>query len=420
MLSSRPATVVLLLLGPLVLLLGLASAVAAAESAAEPTVVVHRLPRDVLVPEVKVAADGTVHMVYGTSEKEAFYQQSTDGGATFSSPLKLSTTVKVCTTMGERGPKLAVGGADGKAIHVVWMDDWYPGALTYVRAVHSADGGKTFSTPVAASDAHGVDGANVAVDGAGNIVAFWHDLSHNQTDGQKVDKPANSSEATWLYFTESTDGGASFKFPSTRVQADGKPPAACSMCMTSTATSADGSSVSVVFRSALNDIRDFYEISATAPARARNAWTSSRVNADNFYQTTCPMNGPTVSAGSKGQARVAAFTTGGTVAGKGFDDFAYWALSSPAAGGAWTEHVPTPDHVRSERYPTAAIGGLRQDAVLMTWQVGPMAVSGTASVKYSLFHINGTAWRTSKGSVVELGTGFAGTKPTVWSAQNGT
>lgn len=62
--------------------------------------------------------------------------------------------------------------------------------------------------------------------------------------------------------------------------------------------------------------------------------------------------------------------------------------------------------------------------MLFVWQVGPMTVSGTAQVKYALFHaVNGTAIRTpAKGTVVELGTAFAGTKPTVcqWVGVDGT
>lgn len=72
-------------------------------------------------------------------------------------------------------------------------------------------------------------------------------------------------------------------------------------------------------------------------------------------ETTCPMNGPTVTRTGTTTTRVAAFTTGGTVGGRGFDDYAYWAMST--AEGAWAQHVPTPDHVRSERYPTAVVGG---------------------------------------------------------------
>ena len=379
---------------------------------------VHRLPRDTLVPDVKVTADGTVHMVYGTSEKDAYYQQSADSGATFSTALKLNTVGKVTTTMGERGPKIAIGG-DG-SIHVVWMDDWYPGALTYVRAVHSTDGGKSFSTPVAASDSHGIDGANVVVDGAGTVVVFWHDLSHNTTSGQQVPKPANSSEATWMYFVQSTDGGKTFSASQQVNIQGGMPAATCSMCMMGTAADPSGKSVSVIFRSALNNIRDHYELT-TSPPYSGNKWQASRVNMDNFYQTSCPMNGPTIT--QAGKTRVAAFTTGGTVAGRGFDDYAYWSIStlSNGAPAQWTEHVPTPDHERNERYPTAMLGGPSNDLVLFIWQVGPMAVSGDASVKYTLYHQNGTAIRDpTAGTVVELGTAFAGTKPTGWAAADGT
>ena len=439
-------------------------------------VVVHRLDADVLTPDIKTHA-GTVHMVYGTSSKDAFYRQSTDGGENWSVPLQLNTrgtcdsalndvcgssrgagdtctsclsmatfthaTIiraagcnggdltafcrptsepagKVTTTMGERGPKLAVA-ADGTHLHVVWMDLWYPGALTYVRAVHSEDGGRTWSAPVAASDTHGIDGSTVAVDGTGTVIVLWHDLSHTTSDGQPVAKPANSSEATWMYFVRSDDHGASFSFPSQRVQiVGGMPAATCSMCMMDAVRSVNGA-ISVVFRSGLNNIRDFYELTASPPYTT-NAWTPQRINEDQQYQTTCPMNGPTITqAVDNGALRVAAFTTGATQPGQGFDTFAYW--STADAGGPWGMHVPTPNHERNERYPTAIVSGSGDDAVvLFVWQVGPMAVSGIAQVKYALFHaVNGTAIRSpGKGSVVELGTAFAGTKATVWVGINGT
>ena len=56
--------------------------------------------------------------------------------------------------------------------------------------------------------------------------------------------------------------------------------------------------------------------------------------------------------------------------------------------------------------------------MLLLWQVGPMAVSGTARVKYALYDVSSNP--PAPGSVVELGTAFAGTKPTVWVDLEGT
>ena len=56
-------------------------------------------------------------MVYARN-RNAYYIRSTDNGATFSQPVQVNSEGTVGFTMGERGPKLSVGG-DG-VIHVVW------------------------------------------------------------------------------------------------------------------------------------------------------------------------------------------------------------------------------------------------------------------------------------------------------------
>jgi hypothetical protein len=54
-----------------------------------------------------------------------------------------------------------------------------------------------------------------------------------------------------------------------------------------------GSTISVVFRHVANNIRDFYELTSSPP-HTQNKWAPSRVNTDDWYQQTCPMNGPVV------------------------------------------------------------------------------------------------------------------------------
>eukprot|EP00040_Diaphanoeca_grandis_P014774 m.75076 g.75076 ORF g.75076 m.75076 type:complete len:422 (+) comp24733_c2_seq1:43-1308(+) len=372
-------------------------------------VVVHRFTDDIIAPEIAVH-NGTVHMVYGTTSKNAYYQRSVDDGVTWSTRVKLNPgpgpmVGMVTTTMGERGPKISIGSADG-SIHVAYMDLWAPGVLTYVRAVHSVDGGNSFSPPVQASDQHGIDGSTIAADGRGNVLAFWH-VNHTSP-------PPNATEATWLHYAESNDNGNTFGKNQLVTISGGMPPIACSMCMVSTTVETDGQ-FKIAFRSAVNNIRDFYEISGRA---GENNWAPNRINSDHWHWTACPMNGPSLTHGGvASRMDVVAFTTGGTGSGNGFDDYAYWSIRD-RNDGTWKLSVPTPTHQRNERYPTATSGGADGDTVVMVWNVGPMAVSGTARVIYAIYNAS-THPPSTIGQSVDLGTSFAGTKATLWTASDG-
>ena len=87
---------------------------------------------------------GVLHMVYGLGD-DAWYVRSRDNGGTFTAPVRVNSEGKVCLTMGERGPKLALGR--DSSIHVVWGDRWSPGVKCYVRYARSVDGGKSFEPP---------------------------------------------------------------------------------------------------------------------------------------------------------------------------------------------------------------------------------------------------------------------------------
>ena len=128
-------------------------------------------PDKALVPDVVVDAKGVLHMVYGLGD-DAWYVRSLDNGGTFSPPVRVNSAGKVELTMGERGPKLAVG-SDG-SIHVVWADRWSPGAECRVRYSRSTNGGQSFEPVKQISPMPGVDGATIAADGEGNVLVFWH------------------------------------------------------------------------------------------------------------------------------------------------------------------------------------------------------------------------------------------------------
>jgi hypothetical protein len=368
---------------------GLAIVVAAALGARLPggDTAVHlvRPPEGSLVPDVVMDAKGRLHMVYGLGD-HAWYVSSIDDGRTFGPPVRVNSEGAVQLTMGERGPKLAVG-TDG-SIHVAWVDRWSPGAKVLVRYSRSIDGGKSFEPAKRISSMPGVDGATMTADGEGNVLVFWHVFDPPQEE---------VPNGHWMYLSRSTDNGASFA-PGERVRiADGRD-LACSMCMMRARTAADGN-VYLAFRSAENNIRDFYVLRSR---KAENRFTALRVNEDRWELRTCPMCGPELTLDADGRA-FCSFMTRHSV---------YWATLAPGGAG-FALHVATPSGEGDEIYPSA-VANRRGEAIFL-WQVGPMSVSGRATVKWAIYTIDG-AFTGRQGTA---GVSTSGTKATAFVGADG-
>ena len=354
--------------------------------------------RDCLVPDLVLdVTTNTLHCVYGTSTKEARYQQSQDGGATWSPALVLSDARGVTTTMGERGPKLSVPpGAGGQLVYVLWPDLWSPGVQTHARLVVSRNGGLNFSAPQQASDRFGIDGATMAGDAAGGVLVAYHWLNAS------FPRPPNASEATWLLARSSRDFGATWSAES--LVATTATSVACSMCQMRARSTGVAGAFELAFRSAANSVREPYLLQATLDVTA--TWQAQRIPGPGWYLESCPMNGPELELSSGAFSSLVAFMS--TDANQVF-----WSGRS-AATGEFTPPVGTPPGSSSggggnERYPTALYSPqLKQ--VLMVWNVGPMAVSGTAEVQWATYGEDGTP----TGEAGSLGTSFAGTKATAW------
>lgn len=365
-----------------------------AESAL-PEVRVLPLPEAALVPDVMMDGAGVLHMVYGLGE-DAWYVRSADNGRTFSSPVKVNTEGKVTLTMGERGPKLALGQAGmltntrirvwAPSIHVVWADQWSPGVQVYPRYSRSLDGGRTFEPPRALAALTGIDGLTVAADGAGTVVAFFHQVSPPQ---QEI------PEAHRLYLARSTDNGTTFG-PEERMKIQGMDALACSMCMMRARITADADAC-LALRVANDNIRDFFLL--RSPKR-ENAFTPLRVNEDYWELKTCPMCGPELTLDPAGRM-LCAFMSRHRI---------YW---SALDDGRFTLHVATPANENDEIYPAAFGDG--RGHVLLVWQVGPMAVGRTATVKWALYRNDGTF----TGKQGTLGMSTSGTKATAFLGTDG-
>ena len=283
--------------------------------------------------------------------------------------------------MGERGPKLALG-RDG-SIHVVWGDRWSPGAKCYGRYARSIDGGKSFEPAKQTSPMPGIDGPTIAADGEGNVLVFWHVFDPPQKE---------VPQGHWMYLSRSTDNGATFA-AAERIKVSGIKDLACSMCMMRARIARDGS-VYLVFRSAENNIRDFYVLRSPT---AENRFTPIRVNEDNWELKECPMCGPELAIDQEGQA-LCAFMSRHRV---------YWS-ALPGGDSAFKLHVATPANEKDEIYPTAVAN--RKGEVLFLWQVGPMSVSGRATVKWAIYRRDGTL----TGQQGTIGVSFSGTKATAF------
>lgn len=169
---------------------------------------------------VKVGPDGTVFVVWlDTVDKQAVERISIshDGGKTFPSA---NITVALVTDDfvsplpgssfrqdGRTFPSLSIA-PDG-TLHVIWGN--HTDGHAVVLATHSTDGGLAWSTPVVAGDVAGRSAffASVSADPSGNVNVGFQAMD----DVPSGTKPGAGVVHYDSYFTQSTDGGASFRSP---------------------------------------------------------------------------------------------------------------------------------------------------------------------------------------------------------------
>lgn len=143
-------------------------------------------------PQVAVDSNGTIYMVWEddtATNSNILFSLSTDGGATFSTPVNLSKTSGLSFN-----PRIAVGSAG--SVSVVWEDDT-PGN-NVIMFSHSTNSGANFTAAVELSNASADSGSpQIAADIAGNIYVVWDQDSFN----------------LGIFLSRSTDGGNTFFGP---------------------------------------------------------------------------------------------------------------------------------------------------------------------------------------------------------------
>lgn len=143
-------------------------------------------------PQTAADAAGNIYVVWEddtNNGSDILFSKSSDGGATFSTPVNISPGSSFANA-----PRIALD-ANG-VIYVVWQDAPVLGEQIFVS--QSADGGSSFSGPVALSGSS-VDSGNavLAIDAFGNVDIAWE----------------GDSGTMGIYFSHSTDGGATYSSP---------------------------------------------------------------------------------------------------------------------------------------------------------------------------------------------------------------
>ncbi len=232
------------------------------------TVRVIQLPGSGIVPDAEIDNSGTVHVAYVDSAN-LYYVKSTDGGSSFSVPLKVNSEEGNVGGGTYRGPDLALGG--NGVVHVVWYDNAYGLGLP--------------------RDQWGVHYARV--DPAAGKVSGERNLNGRPSDNYSL--AANSTGAvavTWtaagMYLQTSADNGDTFSEP-VRVLPESVDP--CECCATRTLFTADGG-LYVIYRDKADNVRDMHLLSwPNAASGGSPAFSSLLLSVETWKIDLCPMTG---------------------------------------------------------------------------------------------------------------------------------
>src|SRR5262249_49895379 len=154
---------------------------------------------------LQIDAGGIVHLAFdddtavAAGGSDVLYSRSTDGGNSFSNPIKISTNSPF-----SRNSTLTLDASG--AVYISWTSVDQTTGNGRIMVSRSTDHGLTFSTPVLASlPSQDSDLSRLAVDRTGNILPVYF-----------VDPGSNTPS---LFAARSTNGGTSFSDP---VQVSGK------------------------------------------------------------------------------------------------------------------------------------------------------------------------------------------------------
>lgn len=219
-------------------------------------------------PQVAVAPDNTVHLVYGLGD-DVYHAISKDQGKSFSKPQKAFTCPNMSLGM-RRGPRIvsspagpvvtAIGGPQGK------------GRDGDILAWRNSEGGEWKKlgrvNDVEGSAREGLHNMTSGAEGA--LWCCWLDLRDKKTE---------------LYVAKSSDGGESWD--ANRLAYRSPDGSVCECCHPSIAAGAKGS-IHLLFRNQLGGKRDMYVVTSEDGERFGDARPLSQMP---WMLNACPMDG---------------------------------------------------------------------------------------------------------------------------------
>lgn len=241
---------------------------------------------------------------------------SKDGGQTFSAPVAVNAVPENIGAEGENRPKIVVV-RDG-TIHLSWtqlLQQPYTGEIRYSR---SADGGKTFSTPVTLNDdkrltSHRFD--SLISDGQNKLAVVWLDGRDRDAAKEKGEKFTGVS----VYAARSDDNGLSFH-PNQKITEH-----TCECCRTALTWTANGPAA--VWR-------NLYGVNTRDFALANlDSGTVQRLAEDDWAIDACPHHGGWIAAGADDALHVVWYTNGKSRQGLFYRQVKGEQMSEPMAFG---------------------------------------------------------------------------------------
>jgi hypothetical protein len=263
---------------------------------------------------VSAATDGDELVVLAWSASSdatgtnIFSAVSTDGGASFSPPVRVNAVERQANVNGEQPPRVAVvREPDGRrAIVVLWTAKGPDG--TALLSARSGDGGRSFgaTTPLPGVDAPGNRGwESLAAGGDGQLFAVWLDhrdtaspgsshAAHHQ-HGATASRAGDGVERAQRsqLFVSSLDGS---------LEPRGIARGVCYCCKTAVTTGPDGT-VYAAWRHVYEGNRRDIAFTMSRDA-GRSFDPPVRVSEDNWQLDGCPENGPALAIDGAGRIHV--------------------------------------------------------------------------------------------------------------------
>lgn len=260
--------------------------------AATPAVTTMRVPDNGIQPQVATDSRGTVHLIYYKGEPGAgdiFYVRSTDGGATWSRPLRVNSQRGSAIATGNiRGAQLAIG--KDNRVHVAWNGSGQALPKGVPNPFLPADSPYRAGSPMLytrLNDAgtgfepqrnlmqftYGLDGGGtVAADNAGHVYVAWHSAA-GMVKGEAARR---------LYVARSDDDGQTF---TREAPAWDRLTGACGCCGVKAFTDSKGT-VYIIYRAATENVdRDMYVLTSKD-----HGATFAGQMVDRWKVDTCPMS----------------------------------------------------------------------------------------------------------------------------------